>query len=81
MKALAEFKKELGVEQITFLKNEKSGTQHVEINGKLLIMRKDVDKTKPLFVGMITKDKDGNPVPEGKAYAIFNSNAVTGDTI
>lgn len=81
MKSLEQFKKELNVTEIKFVKNPETGTQQVEIEGKLILMRKDVDTKKPLFVGMITKNKNGEPVPPGTAYAVFNSKLVEGDTI
>lgn len=81
MKTLAQFKKEIGVEQIEFEKNPETGTQQCEIGNILILMRKDVDTKKPLYVGMITKNKKGEVVPEGTVFAVFNSKLVKGDTI
>lgn len=75
MKTLAQFKSELGVDSIQFLKNE-SGRQYAEVGKVKLFISPKLDMNKPMFVTIIEKDKNGNKLEN--VYSVCNTSLVNG---
>lgn len=75
MKTLAQFKSELGVDSIQFLKNE-SGRQFATIGKVTLVISPKLDMKKPMFVTAIEKDKNGNKLEN--VYSVCNTSVENG---
>ena len=72
MKTLDQFKQELGVTVIKFMKSAKTGREFTTIGEKNIILSSKVDKTKPLFA-FYNEDK--------KFYVVCNSTLVAGSSL
>lgn len=72
MKPLAQFKQELGVEAINFMKSAKTGREFTTIGDKNIILSSKVDKAKPLFV-FFNETKN--------FFVVCNSTLVAGSSI
>lgn len=81
MQTLAQFKKELGVETIEFMKSNKTGTQFTTVRAKNIIISRKADVSKPLYVTMMTRTADGEEIAPETAYVIHNAGAEVGTTL
>ena len=72
MKTIAQFKADLGVETINFMKSAKTGREFTTIGDKNIILSSKVDKSKPLFA-FYNETKN--------FYVVCNSSLVVGSTI
>lgn len=75
MKTLEQFKSELGVDSIQFLKNE-DGRQYAKIGNVTVLISPKFDMDKPKFVTPIGRDKNGNKLEN--VYSVCNTSLVNG---
>ena len=79
MKTLEQFKAEIGVTDIKLMKN-KTGRRMAFLGDSLLLLSKDCDTKKQIYVKQITEDKDKNPITESVVVG-FNTNLEEAGTI
>lgn len=73
MMTLNSFKKQLGVDNLQFLKSERTGQQFTTVGNDKIFISKKADKSKPLFV----IQNDGLKVPELKGTWWITNGAVS----
>jgi len=72
MKTLAQFKLEEKISQIDLL--QKNGRAFAKVNDKDLVVSKDCDLKKPLFIIPLTKVVEGQePIVISNAYLMINA--------
>jgi len=79
MKTFAEFKAEIGVQNIDLKVNDK-GREMAWIKDTLLLVAKTCDFDKDVYVNQLTKDKHGNEIKE-KVFVAFNTTLKASRTV
>jgi len=74
---LEQFKKELGITELKFVKSAKTGRQFATVGTVLVMISiKGIDKSKPLYVTTATTIKE-----QQACFVVCNSTLVEGDTL